>query len=527
MKMRTLLALLLALVLLLSLGACDWFTKITDDDDKTTAATTTADSKDVPPLSGSPMEPLQGGPMLYTFYGSKPYRTEISEYDGEEYPIYPIGLIDRDGKLVSPAVYHNADYIYDEAGQRVTGLAAVKGREITIYQLDGKSRVLPCEGWRIDVFPGGRYAVVYTADFTGQFGGNDYTDPLREGIYDLQKNKFAVEPKEGQMIQYAAGGLALGYQHDTPDATGDETAQWAFKCEDESIVELPFSLGRVQQYFPETGWFGAMWMQGEWEQRVYDKDLNIIPALTGWSVDYMGFNGGEWCLLYNNSAFPDVTTWVNRKGELSDKRVKGIYPNDWQCYLIESGGSTTLLDTDLNEVVKTRAGEELVALLAMGDSARSDGFALVDADGAIKAAYGLDAKPMQVPAAFRCWFNDATNGVYSSLGGQLRALDLAQFQPKAQAEDRDAEPYARAIAVSEGYVVVETGVHWYDASVEYNTYAVDWDGEFVDDCPLQPFFGLLSWRTAGEQGPYYYWIETPSQRGYINTKGEWLFVDEG
>jgi hypothetical protein len=495
-----------------------------------------------PGRTPAPMEPIQGGQMLYTFYGAEPYDHRLSEYDGQEYPVFPQGLINQEGKLVSAPAYHHVVYIYDEAGQRVIGLATVKEREITIYGLDGTSRVLPVEGYRVEVFPGGRYAIVHTAQGMTWDGGSSVGDPLEEGIFDLQENKFVVEPKAGQMIQYNAGGVALGYQYDSEDATGSETAQWAFKMINESpgwsIVELPLSLGRIQQYFPETGWFGGLWMErpgNQWtmhayEQRVYDENLEVIPSLSGWSIDYEGFRGGQWCVIYNNNAFPDVSTWVDRNGELSERRDAALPGTGWRCYLLEDG---TLLDGGLNEVVSPRDGESLLVLHAAG-TGTDQGFLHLNADGSIKAAYDLAGKPMQASEAFRCWqsfrydvIEDGAYTLYAAKGGQWAVLDLSRFQPAPKQEHRDGVPYANPIVMCEDFIVIETGVHWYEAGVKYDFFAIDWDGNKLDDCPLEPFFSLLSYQTAGEQGPNYFWIaQEDGKRGYINTRGEWLFVDE-
>jgi len=536
---KRVLALSLALVLLFALSACEWITKTVDDDVITTAApaqeTTAAPMENGAP---APMEPLQGGPMLYTFYGSEPWKMAISEESGDEYPVYPIGLIDRYGKPVSPAVYHNVEYIRDEAGERVIGLAAVKGREFTIYELDGKSRVLPVEGFNLEVCPGGRYALVDAAD-EGIFGGWDWENTLNVGLYDLKNDRWVMEPKEGQLLNYSRGGLVFGYQHDTANATGNETAQWAISLADESVTDLPLELGRIQDYYPETGWYGGIWSEkrgndwttGAYEARVYDRDLKVIPTLSGWSVDYKGFCGGQWCMVYNNNAFPDTTAWVNRAGELSGRRLAGWIGMDLggPSYLIEDGRRVTLLDADLNEVVTAKAGEQLAALWPLGDSVRGDGYLLVDGKtGLVNAAYGRDAAPLQLPAEFRCWHNDGTDAVYSTQNGQLRALGLKQFFQKPQAGHRGGQPYARAIAACEDFVVVQTGVYYNpdEAGGSYDTFAVDWQGNRLEDCPLAPFFDAIGYRNAGEQGPYYHWVELDGQRGYINTQGEWLFIDE-
>ena len=530
--MKRLLALLAVLALVFSLSACDWFVK-TPEGETTGGDTAETTAAEIPPDPGVPMDPVQGGPMLYTFYGRNAYETYVSEYDGEEYAVYPIGLIGQDGKLVSPPVYHDVQYTYDAAEQRVTGLVAVKDREITIYGLDGKSRVLPVGGYQIDVFPGGRYALIHAAQ-EGSLHGWDSEDPLNDGLYDLLNDRWAVEPKTGQMVsRHRTGGLAFIYQYDTPDATGEETAQWAYICADGSRMELPLTLGRVQEYYPETGWFGAIWTQGEWEHRYYDKDLKLIPALTGWSLDGSGFDGGQWCAAARVVGDEREETWVNRQGVFSDRRYGEIYNNGWHCYFsgdnFDWGKKTgVLFDLDLNEVCRTGPGERLAVLRTLNGSA-DEAFALLDADKNIQAVYDLYAKPMQAPAAFRCWLDSDVNMLYCTYQGGWRVLQMNQFFPKPKAGHADGEPYAWAIAACGDFIVVQTGVHWYEGEpAVYGAFAVGWDGKPYADCPLEPFYDLLGYQTAGEQGPYYYWIEQQDgRRGYINVKGEWLFVDEG
>jgi len=371
------------------------------------------------------------------------------------------------------------------------------------------------------------------------FGGWSVDDPQEDGLYDLENDKYLIEPKAGQMLNYKRGGAMMCYQYDTPDATGDETSQWIYIFADGRTVDFPLALGRMQDYYPETGWFGGMWSEkpgrawitGAYEQRIYDKDLKVIPALSGWSIDSVGFNGGQWCMIYNNRAFPGVSTWVNRQGKLSDKRFnRDIYSGyGWRCYFsgenfnwaLKTG---VLFDADLNEACRTGPGERLAVLRTL-EIDIDECFALLDVDNNIKAVYDLAAKPMQAPAQFRCWLDSDANTLYRAQQGQWHTLELNQFLPKAG--HRDREPFVRALAASQDYVVVETGVHWWEAGESYGLFAVDWDGKPMDNCPLEPFFEAKNNRIAGEQGPFYCWVEVDGRRGFINTKGEWLFVDEG
>ena len=521
--MKKILALLMILSLLSALSACDLFQKDPGGDATTTAAGQTQPGDPENPdksVNPAPMEPLQGGPMLYTFLGSKPYAHEVSLMDGDEYPLYPTGLIDQNGKLVSPPVYHRTNYIYDEDGQRITGLAARINGEITIYALDGSSRVLPCEGYSIQIHPGGRWATIETVKVDAELGNGHISS--RPGIFDLEKNEFAIAPKESQQVVYKTGGVVFCYQ----EYKGEETAQWAYDCNTGKTTEFPLSMGRVQDYYPETGWYGAMWTQGEWERRVYDKNFQRVSALTDWNVDAAGFAGGQWCMIYNNDDRPGVTTWVNREGELSDKQYTRMgLRTDGACYLMRDA----LLDADLNEVFRLGPGERLGYLSIMKDlrGGTWEGLLLIGADGQAKAAYDTAAKPMQAPANLRFWHCEDIQTLCAAKNGSWVAFDLAQFLPKPKQGDEGGERYARPLAVSEDYIVLETGVHWYEYGSSYDTFAIDWQGNKLDDCPLAPFFDELDYSTAGEQGPNYYWIEQEGgQRGYINVKGEWLFVDE-
>jgi len=97
---------------------------------------------------------------------------------------------------------------------------------------------------------------------------------------------------------------------------------------------------------------------------------------------------------------------------------------------------------------------------------------------------------------------------------------------------------AEAVLICDDYIVVYTSFEHVNPN-EFNglsdetfiehveTFAIDWDGNRISNCPLEPYFDSFGSMpiTAGEQGPNYFWVEHDGKRGYINTKGEWLFVD--
>lgn len=482
-----------------------------------TANSTHADPDN--PLKAA-MEPLQGGGMLYTFAGAMPCGTALNEESGEEYPVYPIGLIDQSGKLVSPPVYENTQYIYDQAGLRVTGLVAQKEQAFTLYQLSGEAKTLSCQGYRIVVYPGGKYATVQTLDSQG---GSEVCD----GLFDLANDRYVMEPKDGQLIQYRAGDVALGYQYKTKNLDNENmAAQWAFRCADESVIDLPLSLGRVQEYYPETGWFGAMLLP-EYRTQYYDKDLKLLTGLTGWSIYPEGFIGGAYCRLYNNNDFPGVETWANRQGEVADLQVEEAYiQNVAQCYIAGPyfGNWSALYDANAQKIRKAGEGEHF-AILWSEQSRHLDSFLLLDSAGKIAAAFDGYGKPFAKTGAFQSWHALDGAFVYALTDGDWRALNLKSLAPEPDAAGR--EGHAIPLALNGDYAVVQTG--WAETSmfIADDIIAVDWQGKPYANCPLEPYFGSLkSYANAGEQGPGYFWVELGGKRGYVDTKGAWVFMDE-
>ena len=455
------------------------------------------------------MEPKQGGKMLYTFPGKVPY--EIIEDEEGEYPQYPLGLVNQDGKLVSPAIYHNVKYIYDEAKQRFIGVIAIKDREFTLYQLNGDKKVLLCDGFDIHVYPGGRYATVRAAE-QGRVDCWSAWEPQKDGIYDIMNDKYVVEPKDGLLINYS-GGVALGYQHDSIDAQGDEIAHWAFYCANENIIDL-WGLGRPQAYYPETGWFG--------NYTIYDSDLQLI--LEDWCVDNSGFDGGEWCILSRFTGESGMT-WINHKGELAEERYKSI-ARLGACFLARNNyesGPVSLYDPNLNLICTTEESEQLVWIGPQTDG--TEAILLIDTNGIVKKAFDPNGKPTTINIQHWPLY---TNAMYKEQNGNWRVLDLRPFYPIPMGDPYGGDdPYAQAIVVCDDYVIVETGIYVSHYATNSKTFAVDWQGNPYPNCPLKPYFGQLdqTYKSAGPQGRNYYWVETPTKRGYINTAGNWLFID--
>jgi hypothetical protein len=312
----------------------------------------------------------------------------------------PAGLINQDGKLVCEPEYRRVEYIYDANWDRVIGMIAITGRKITLYQLDGKSKVLSCEGFRIHVFPGGRYASVTGAVKTEKTITMANID---DGLFDIENDRFVIEPKEGQFIQYLWDGMVRINQYKSADMEGEPIAQLLFNCADGSIKKGAFE------------WPGRRNQTEEWNK------------------------------------------WIFR------------------C-----------VDGSVAEGVIHRMG--------------------------------FPGRPV------------------SKLPAHQRSLpDLRQFEPPPMPNKRSR---AEAVLICDDYIVVYTSFEHINPN-EFNglsdetfiehveTFAIDWDGNRISGCPLEPYFDSLGSfpMTAGEQGPNYFWVEHEGKRGYVNSKGEWLFVE--
>lgn len=518
--MKKILCLTLAAVLLLLAGCTLLLESGTSEE--TSGQTTQAEVETYPPpatiapaASAQPpiyqpndppaiMEPLQGGQMLYRFYSSKPYKWE--EGEDEEYPVYLIGLVNQDGKLVKEPIYHLVEYYYDMNG-RIIGVTAQRDRETTLYQLNGESRVLDCDGYRTDVCPGGHYAIVKTASH-GTLHGYTASDPVKDGLYDIQANKYVIEPKDGQSINRMAGSVVMVRQYESNDTNGEQVSQKAYDYVKQTTTDFPLSMGHIQDYYPETGWYGGIWTQGEWQSRCYDSNLNQIHNMDDWSIDWDGFYGGEYLIAYNNDHYPDKHAWFSRSGNRVEKMYRMI-KRMGNCYVAwdydwNETGDKDLYNTDLNLLWTAAANEEFL---------EKDGLILLVGKNEVLFRV-FDKNGKTLPDKER-----------DAMRNERKAPDLKKFYP--QPKDGSSEVGAQVVASCEEYLIIKA--YWIYGSyyVDYETLAIDWDGNLINDCPIAPYFDSLGWfsNNAGDQGPEYYWVETKDKRGYIDVHGNWLFVD--
>ena len=533
-------ALLCACLLLTSLCACG--KAALKNSEATTAATAIAaapppatippstTAKLVPYQHNNPpsvMEPVQGGPMLYEFRGSKPYKIEVSEEYGEEFPVYPIGLINQDGELVAAPQYESMEY--ERENGYIVGVTAWKDGEAAYYTLDGKQQQQVPD----DEIIGGHLKIIPAAEWDSE------TRAVCDSLFDTANNSDIFEQKDGQDLEWVGGNYVFGKQHRTSSSESKIMEQWYYNCKTGETKRFPGPIGMFQSYFPDVGWYEA-WAEVGWDRRYYDSNLNRIPALDNWILH--AFRDGPYSILEFRE-FPDhfcvyTTTLVNRKAEFVGKRYSSedgmsIGSLGESCFLVkhEDDGILQLLDENLNIVCEPGENEKLRLFSVPAVGLFGQRVMLIDNAGNIKKIFDATGKELETAGFFHFWADHA-NG-YMIQNGKLHELDTKPFipPPKTNEYGYTGESFAEILMACREYLIVRTGVY-FEASGEYfEEFAIDWNGSRISNCPLEPYFDkdnkdrFTRYANAGEQGPDYYWVEHKGKRGYINTKGEWLFAD--
>ena len=525
--MRRIFAVLLCLIMLLlcACGSSDVPSETTDlttSETTTEIVTTTEAPTTIPRTPNDPlafMEPEQGGLMLYTFQGKKSHKTRRGHYEDEVYLMYPIGLINQDGKLVCAPKYDDVIYLED-TNKRIVGLVASVEGSYTLYRLDGTSEKLICEGGYINPnFHDSRYLVMSY--------GYRYEPPC-DGLFDLDENRWILEPQEGQSIShnYAAGDMLKSiYRY---DADNELVAQWFFDFTDGTLQPLRIDKGRIGIYLPETGWYGIV--IGSEEYTYYDKDWNLLPALEGYWLQ--GFYGMKYCTTYKARPTPYYTL-VTREGKVEDIRFEGnrfenidVGQNCILAHWIDPGKDwrdrrDALYDINLNLVCYAEPGERL---LWLGSGNVADVVIIhFDVNRKIKAAYDYSAKPLQPSPAFRYWTDRApyfeATMLYTVQNGKWQIINVEHLTGS----------YSDIREMNENYFIAQISHCEHEDDVpcrlgdhteEY--FAFDWNSK-----PYQGEFEIPRYSNfKGWDGAEYYWEEQPNKRGYIDQDGNWLFIDK-
>jgi len=492
------------------------------------------------------MEPVQGGPMLYPFEG----------LDGK------MGLINQDGRLVAepqfdPFHLYGTQYVYSDAEEsRVIGLVA--GRMVgmpktgdgplcsfTYYSLDGKSKELKCgEAVMMQVSPGGRFAVVSTKQYDWY--------PQEQGLFDIEANAWVVEPKDGYFFNaeekvYSDGAIARKGTYD------NITEQWYYDYAMGERRDLPADLGTFAGYLPGVQWF--CFREGDpyyGACRWYDKSFNHMPQLDDRFIHQ--FRGKY--AQHSPTAMPygGNPAWVDRDGSIVPNEEDFFFDYDTggHCHNVfkyenddyNNDREHTLLDSELKPVFTGELGDVICQFRGP-----IRGYALLDSKREkVKASCDAYGKPLPVSEAPVVLRGINSAYIYDDMWFLLRDGELRTVDMKPYGLYRDMGDYfhldAKVVAACEDFIWVNG---WHGLASEMQSifddftpatfFALDWDGNPFPDCPLEPFSESVIIRdsdwmrevyfiTAGEQGPNYYWVEHEDKRGYINTRGEWLFIDK-
>ena len=395
------------------------------------------------------MEPFQGGPMLYKFMAREPYKyTKETSDGGSEYdnPHYYYGLVNQNGELVAAPQYDSYPYyFYDETG-RAMGMLVYNDQGYYTYSLDGKRTKIDTTCTEVRVVPGGRYAIIDTAEKNAE-------RVVRKGLYDLLEQKYIIEPEDGLDIRY--NGAVIG---------GD----WYFNQRDGSLHEVPSVPGRISEYYPEVGWFrtGDQYFDNEWNEYPWE--------LARYYVE------------------PNRELWIDTG---YDKRI--------------------LCNRKGNIIYAPSEGERLEELRPLGSYAyrEPDAFLVLDAGGNVTRIFASNGTSWQPSdGIYQNKMHDESM-VFRLKDGKWQAIDFYSFNTPPGYS-------ASALRANDDYIII---VFWEsEGCTTDDVFAIDWDGNKIENSPLKPFFFYLG--MYEEQGDYY-WIEKDGRRGYINTSGAWLFID--
>ena len=444
------------------------------------------------------MEPVQGGLMLYTFTGK----------NGK------LGLVNQDGELVAQPQYEQpnywdysatyslrAEYTRDANG-RIDGITlqkGAKGEEFIHYTLDGKSR--PVKGFP-DV--GGRYAI------------------LDGGLYEVANDRWKLAPKEGQKITERYEGRVF-LQQAEPSGT---TTLYEFVLENGRIRELP----EGALYLADLGWYRTGYSQGspqgtKYYYEYYDQNLKHLPEFSGYGI--YPFGNSQYQMISKTDGEPGP--YLDRNGKIHKKnphetpyaRLSELYGHCWVgCNEHERDGTGTILDANFRPLYTTKPGEEIIRLNPVPYEQRVMGVVVQDAQGNVVKSFDENGKPMQSTSEAQLFSDGFLFGgtLYKLKDNKWTTLDLRQFI-KPDIEDHCAV----AMVATEDWVIVIT--QFFESTDEI--FAIDWNGKPYENCPLMPFTKKGSYlHGAGEQGPNYYWVEHEGKHGYVNVKGEWLFIEQ-
>ena len=191
---------------------------------------------------------------------------------------------------------------------------------------------------------------------------------------------------------------------------------------------------------------------------------------------------------------------------------------DDSLFSYQDEGAGTVYDADQKPLYTTKPGEKIILLNPVPYEGRWVGLVVQDVNGNVVKAFDEYGKPMQSKSEAQFFSDKFLFGgtLYKLKDGKWTTLDLRQFLKP------DAEDYSAIyMVVTEDWVIVATQ---YFESID-EIFAIDWTGQPYEACPLMPFISGQWLPTAGEQGPNYLWVEHEGKRGYVNTKGEWLFVE--
>ncbi len=475
------------------------------------------------------IEPEQSRPMLYTYTGK----------NGK------LGLINQNGKIIAAPQYdeNHKDFFCDQSGKNIMGIIVKKGQKQHIYYIDGKHVVCKEKCNELNVMDGGRYAYIIP---WSSYSLGDY------GVYDLQTETYLLRPKRNQQVTWSHNKFVY--------KRGGQI--WLFDADDHTTRKIPgmSDYSSSFTFLPQVGWYV---FDGE---KVFDSELKEITTLRKCTIHTNfkegAFTHGNYAIISISSCDEDgVSTseiaFVNRQGKIfrkgqyldfytyrdihgEERYVQStMFDNYFQ--VVEKDGTTVWLDQNLNELARSK---DDMLLNHNGEPHNI----LMDKNGSVIRAVDQNFKTKMDNAVYRFYgYLDESETLYRLKDGKWKTLDLKQFLT-CDYQKVTAPVYCEDYVI----VCVDQPGEWKQpvvTNMQYSpeikpllsifiprevvsVFAVDWDGRPVKQCPLSPYFQGIDFAMPESvfpkshwQGGDYYWVANKTQRGYLNTKGEWLFVE--
>jgi len=545
-------------VLLLALAACGIFPsgageetepsstgQTTPDTTMTTTAEPSTAPRETVTLKPEPAD--KKAPMLYPIYAK----------DGT------VGLIDQNARVVAAPRFDSTQYILD-VDSKARGVLAKLGREHWYFALDGTEKKLKLEADTLEPLPDCKTVIVHTIDPQNPYGMEDlaewatpelikyYEDnweKTRDGLFDLSKNRYIIEPKDGRMINPNGSDRVYATLYNRIDWRNDKAkliSSDEYDLASGKIIKKNKKAERFEGYLPAPQWYYGYEEDNNMYTVYYDKDFLKLDIYFGSIIDFKYGNYGIAYMEDESDAEEDldIYTLIDKTGNLSDIRTRRIERVGncfvcWDGYWSSNGYSADyLLDSDANVVWSRKNGECLIPLEPYKRPGEVAGFkhyrydnngtdweisVVFDRNDKVIKVFDSDGNLLQAGEHPSVWVQGY--GEQSILLGKNNKWTWVDFSKFVDYPVSNENRHNIFIDMATDDFVHLTRYIGGSFLVYVEDFFLDYNGKKLKETPLSPFAKdarnswMQYWTSTG-----YKWIETDTKTGYIDTQGNWFYV---